>query len=354
MYARALVLCLALAPGMAGAQGYGGLGTEAGEYAAVTAPAGFAFPSDHGAHPAYRIEWWYLTANLDGEDGAEYGAQWTLFRIAIAPEPDGDGWTSNQTWMAHAAVTAAEEHRYAETYARGGIGQAGVTAEPFEAWIDDWRMAGTGAAGADALAAVAVTADGEGFSYDLRASAAPPPVPQGEGGYSSKAPEGQASYYYSQPFYEVEGTLTLEGREIAVSGQAWLDREWSSQPLTSDQEGWDWFAMHLAGGEKLMAYRFRRADGTATVAGTWISPDGTPEPLDGDAIRVTALDEAEVAGRELPVSWRVEVPGHGLSVDTAPLNAQSWMGTTFAYWEGPIRFTGTHEGRGYLEMTGYE
>jgi predicted secreted hydrolase len=29
------------------------------------------------------------------------------------------------------------------------------------------------------------------------------------------------------------------------------------------------------------------------------------------------------------------------------------MGGAFPYWEGPIRVTGSHSGRGYLEMTGY-
>jgi predicted secreted hydrolase len=353
MSARALIALLCAWPTLAAAQGYGGLGSDAEGFAEVAAPATLDFPRDHGAHPEFRVEWWYLTANLDGDDGAEYGAQWTLFRIALAPGLGGEGWASNQTWMAHAAVTGVATHHFAQTYARGGTGQAGVSLGPFTAWIDDWEMAGTQGAG-DALATLRVTADGEGFAYDLRAEAEPPPVPQGEAGFSLKAPEGQASYYYSQPFYAVKGTLEIDGRSVAVTGQAWLDREWSSQPLSGEQAGWDWFALHLPDGEKLMAYRFRRTDGTATLAGTWIAPDGTPEPLEGDAVRVTPLREAEVAGRTLPVAWRVEVPGHGLAVDTVPLNAQSWMGTTFAYWEGPIRFSGTHAGRGYLEMTGYE
>ena len=29
------------------------------------------------------------------------------------------------------------------------------------------------------------------------------------------------------------------------------------------------------------------------------------------------------------------------------------MGTSFPYWEGPISFSGSHAGVGYLEMTGY-
>ena len=55
----------------------------------------------------------------------------------------------------------------------------------------------------------------------------------------------------------------------------------------------------------------------------------------------------------MPVRWRIEIPDFGFAVDTEPLNARSWMGTAFPYWEGPIRFQGSHAGRGYLEMTGW-
>lgn len=346
-------LALLMWPGLAWAQGYAGLGTEAEGYAPVTAPAEIVFPRDHGAHPEFRIEWWYLTAALTGEDGRDYGVQWTLFRQAGTPGPEGEGWNSAQVWMGHAGLTTPEAHFYAERFARGGTGQAGVTLEPaFQAWIDDWALTGRDGPG-DALAELEVAAAGEDFAYALRAATDRPPVLQGEQGFSVKSDVGQASYYYSQPFYEVEGTLTVEGREIAVSGTGWLDREWSSQPLAEDQEGWDWFSLHLEDGARVMAYRLRHADGTAFPFGTWIATDGTPTPLGRDQIRLTPRGEAEVAGRRVPVEWRVEIPDFGLAVDTAPVNAQSWMGTTFPYWEGPIRVSGTHAGRGYLEMTGY-
>ena len=99
----------------------------------------FSFPADHGAHPDYRIEWWYLTANLNGPDGTPYGLQWTLFRSALAPGT-AEGFASPQIWFAHAAVTTPDDHFVAERFARGGIGQAGVDAEPFSAWIDEWQM----------------------------------------------------------------------------------------------------------------------------------------------------------------------------------------------------------------------
>jgi predicted secreted hydrolase len=346
------LLALLLTPGSGQAQGFAGLGTDAEGYARVTPPAALAFPRDHAPHPGFRIEWWYVTATLTGADGTPYGAQWTLFRQALSPGPADDGWESPELWMAHAAVTTPTEHHAAETFARGGIGQADVTLAPFRAWIDDWQMIGRDGQG-DALATLELRAGGDDFAYDLGLATAHAPVAQGDRGFSVKSERGQASYYYSQPFYEVTGTITLDGAPIPVTGQAWLDREWSSQPLDSDQEGWDWFALHLDGGEKLMLYRLRHATGPAFLAGTWIAADGTPTPLAPDEIVAEPRQIAEVAGREIPVGWHLEVPGRGLAVDTEALNAQSWMDTAYAYWEGPIRFSGSHSGRGYQELTGY-
>ncbi|MSU88333.1 iron ABC transporter permease [Rhodobacteraceae bacterium 2CG4] len=333
------------------AQGYAGLGTDAEGYGVVSPDYRLTFPRDHQPHPEFRIEWWYVTANLSGPDGAPLGLQWTLFRQAVRPpgDTDADGWASPQVWMGHAAVTTAREHRVAETFARGGVGQAGVTAGPFEAWIDDWAMT----AADDSLDRLRLRARGADFSYDLTLRAEGPLVPQGQDGYSVKSAAGQASHYYSQPFYSARGTVTLDGRGIDVSGRAWLDREWSSQPLTGAQTGWDWFALHLPDGAKLMAYRLRSADGSAYVPGTWIAADGTPTPLADGVLEIEPLAWHRAEGGEIPVRWRVRYPDRGLDLTVAALNPDSFMTTAFPYWEGPVSYTGTHRGEGYLEMTGY-
>lgn len=330
-------------------QGYAGLGSGGDAYAQVTPGRSFTFPQDHLAHPEFRIEWWYVTANLEAADGTPMGAQWTLFRQAGAPSDAGTGWQSAQVWMGHAAVTTPEAHHLAETFARGGIGQAGVSGPPFAAWIDDWAMQGTG----PGFEELRVTASGDAFSYDLTLTAQGPLVLQGDQGYSVKSDAGQASYYYSQPFFTVTGAVVMDGRSIEVTGRAWLDREWSSQPLTSTQTGWDWFALHLPGGEKLMAYQLRDDRGPVYVPGTWIAADGTPTPLLPGQIFLTPLQQTQVAGLEIPTHWQVRVPDRGIDLVTEPVNPQSYMRTAFPYWEGPIRFTGSHEGMGYLEMTGY-
>lgn len=355
MRRRAFIQGMALlaAAGPARAQGFAGLGGEAEGYASVVRGRALTFPADHGAHPQFRIEWWYVTANLRGEDGETYGAQWTLFRQAMAPGVEGQGWESRQLWMGHAAVTGARQHLFAERLARGGVGQAGVKAAPFHAFIDAWELRALEGAAAQTLAPLALHASSTDFRINLRLDAKQPVVLQGEGGYSEKSTRGQASYYYSQPFFTARGEIVLAGRRVAVTGQAWLDREWSSQPLAPDQKGWDWMSLHLASGDKMMLFRLRQDDGADYRSGNWIDADGTTHVLAASDIAMTPTAWTTIGAHVVPTSWTVAIASRGLTISITPLNAQSWMGTSIPYWEGPVRIEGSHSGVGYLEATGY-
>jgi predicted secreted hydrolase len=344
---------LALFGGKALAQGFAGLGETADGFAAVVPGKRFAFPADHGPHPEFRIEWWYVTANLRDSRGAAYGAQWTLFRQAARPGAALEGWANQQLWMGHAAVTRADTHRAGETFARGGVGQAGVEATPFQAFIDAWQMRGLDAFEDSKVAPLELKAQGADFSYAVRLDADRPLVLQGDAGYSRKSERGQASYYYSQPFFKVAGSMAIDDKPVDVTGLAWMDREWSSQPLAQDQTGWDWFSLHLNSGEKLMLYRLRERNGQSNLFGNFITPDGRSVEIAAVDNSITPIDFTDIEGRKVPTAWRVVIPAHGLRVETVPLNARSWMGTSFAYWEGPISFAGSHSGVGYLELTGY-
>lgn len=353
MNAKAVAVVLALLSDRALAQGFGGLGADAPGFATPQPETALVFPKDHGAHPDFRTEWWYLTANLKGADGASYGVQWTLFRHALEPNATREGWDDRNIWMAHAAATSATAHLFAQKLARGGVKQAGVEAAPFRAFIDNWTLISRDAAPDAGIKRLQVHARDKNFSFTLDLAADAPLALQGEGGFSRKSDAGQASHYYSQPFFKADGVLSINGREVKVAGRAWMDREWSSQPLAPDQKGWDWFSLHLSSGEKLMLFRLRSAAAAPFLSGNWIAPDGGASLLQRDDIVLEPLTTTAVAGRGLPTRWRVKVKSRGLDIETAPLNPQSWMGTSFPYWEGPIRFTGSQSGEGYLEMTGY-
>ena len=339
------------APGIARAQGFAGLGTHADGYAAVVPDVPLAFPRDHGPHPDFRIEWWYVTANLTDDDGADYGVQFTLFRQAARPPPQTTGWDSQQFWLGHAAVTSADAHLYAERLVRGGIGHGGAVAAPFSAWVDDWAFESV-RPDQPGWAPLSLRAHGEGFAYDLTLATEADPVPQGVGGYSRKSDRGQASYYFSQPYFAASGTLTLGGRTLSVTGRAWMDREWSSQPLAEDQSGWDWFSLHLSGGAKMMAFRLRQDDGSHYLSGNWIEA-GRSTPIPGEGLSLTPVAETDLGDRILPTTWTVRVPDRGVDVTVTPLNPRAWNGTDIGYWEGPVFVAGSHDGIGYLEMTGY-
>ncbi|HLF32468.1 MAG TPA: lipocalin-like domain-containing protein [Xanthomonadales bacterium] len=345
----------------------------AGDFAALArSTEGFAvarpgyemeFPRDHGPHSAYRIEWWYLSANLQDTSGRPYGVQWTLFRLAMqpseVPEPINP-WQGKQVYMAHIALSWPEGHAGFQRYARGGdhggLAQAGASAAPFSVWLDDWALQSTGMQ----WLPLEVRARQDNFAFQLSMDSQQPLILQGEAGFSQKHPDGSGSLYYSQPFLQATGSLTIDGEDIPVQGEAWLDREWSSHFLQPDQAGWDWFALHLESGEKLMLYRLRPLEGAFSQAlfqfGVLISPDGGKTPLKGSLIRFDPLRIERVADRELPVSWRIGLPEISREFQVRALIPGQWMNVDFAYWEGAVVVEGDNagsRGRGYLEMTGY-
>jgi predicted secreted hydrolase len=331
-------------------KGFAGMGDQALAFTPVVPGRVFSFPVDHAAHEGFRIEWWYVTANLKDQQGNEFGVQWTLFRSALKPVAEQAGWADQTIWLGHAAVTSSTVHHAAERYARGGVGQAGVQLAPFEAWIDDWRFASQAQ---DPLSDLQLSARNKDFAYQLHLTSSRPLVLQGDKGFSQKSEEGQASYYYSQPFFQASGTLQIDGQSYTVSGPAWLDREWSSQPLTANQTGWDWFSLHLDSGEHVMLYRMRQKDGAPYLTGTWIAADGHTQTLNSSQIQLNPQDTAKVAGRVMPVKWTISIPDKHLDITLDALNPNAWMNLRIPYWEGPVRISGSHPGRGYLEMTGY-
>ncbi|WP_226455187.1 lipocalin-like domain-containing protein [Pseudomonas sp. AF03-9] len=330
-------------------ESFAGLGSAAADFAQVVPGRVFSFPGDHGPHDGFRIEWWYVTANLKDAQGNEFGVQWTLFRNALKAGPTQPGWHDSTVWLGHAAVTSATRHYAAERYARGGVGQAGAQAVPFNAWIDDWDFASQPGA-ASPLADMRLKASGAQFAYDLHLTSSRPLVLQGDKGYSRKSDQGQASYYYSQPFFRASGSVSIDGHTYQVSGPAWLDREWSSQPLAAGQTGWDWFSLHLDSGEQLMLFRVRQQDGAGYLTGTWIDQQGQVQTLHNADIQLTPLATTTLDGRTIPTRWSLNIPGKQLDITPTALNPNAWMNLGIPYWEGPVQFDG---GVGYLEMTGY-
>jgi predicted secreted hydrolase len=358
-YGFALVLLLVQLAGLADDDTWQVLRGSAGEFAEVQSGARIEFPGDHAPHPQFRLEWWYITANLMDQQGRQWGLQWTLFRQALNARTDTVDWNSNQLWMAHAAVSSPQGHSFEQRFARGGIGQAGVNIDNgYEAWLDDWQWLSSSP---DMFPAELTFTVGE-QRLQMQLEAQNKWVLHGDQGYSRKSAMGQASYYYSQPSIKIQGIVSTPDEEVILSGIAWLDREWSSQALAPDQQGWDWFSLHLEDGSKVMVYQLRQDNGQHWLSGSWINAEGETLSLHAGDIKLVernrrSIDIDDKTSIELPLEWSIDLPGQNRKLYIKPLYDQQWMNTRFSYWEGVVLVeddSGASLGKGYMELTGYD
>lgn len=330
-------------------------------FARVTGPAPLVFPDDHGAHPDYRTEWWYFVGNLADEQGQEFGFQLTFFRSALDPEPPArsSDWATRQAWMGHFAITHITDasHRAVERYQRGALGLAGAQVRPVRIWMDNWQALSLTE---ETLFPLQLSAQDEQteIGLDLYLEALKPHVLQGDEGYSQKGEDpGNASRYYSFTRLGAAGEIRFADQTYQVSGSAWLDREWSTSALDSNQEGWDWFSLQLEDNREVMVYRLRRTDGSTAPqsAGIVVAPDGQSTVLGAADFTLTPLRywQSRETGSSYPVSWSLVIPEHDLELAIdARVDAQE-MPTTIRYWEGAVGVEGMASGVGYMELTGY-
>ncbi len=343
-------------------------GSETSGFARALAPRAFVFPRDHGPHPEYKHEWWYVTGNLEAEGERHFGFQLTFFRIGLAPHARaGDSaWGTSQVYMAHFALTdvAAERFYGRERFSRAGAGLAGASTDRFRVWLEDWSMEAPSAqsSGHEGIR-LKLRAGTDGAAIDLSAEATKPVVLQGERGLSRKSETaGNASYYYSVTRMRTTGVITVEGKRFCVRGLSWLDREWSTSALDRTQVGWDWFALQLDDGRDLMFYRLRRGDGTVDPLsrGTLVRADGATQMLAPQdlELEVSGYWQSPHTQVRYPNAWRLALPAERLSLRLTPYLADQELRLSVRYWEGAVRISGTSDGRtlngsGYVELTGY-
>jgi predicted secreted hydrolase len=325
--------------------------------APVTANQPLVFPRDYGSHPQFRTEWWYVTGWLSTGHGEPLGFQITFFRSKTAvDENNPSSFTPRQLLIAHCAISDPKHGRLwqDQRIRRAGLGLAEAATDDTHVWIDGWTLQRKSEA-------YSAKIDAEDFSFDLSLVETQAALLNGASGVSRKGPLATAaSYYYSLPHLRVTGSIERQGSRTPVTGEAWLDHEWSSEYLDPQAVGWDWIGVNLSDGGALMAFRIRGAHGEQRWAG------GTLRGSDG---HVQILEPTEVEFRPArrwtsprtqityPVQWRVRAGTREFELE--PLlddqENDTRLSTGAIYWEGAVRVSEQHQlvGRGYLELTGY-
>jgi predicted secreted hydrolase len=314
------------------------------------------FPRDHGSHPQFSTEWWYVTGWLQDDTGTRRGFQITFFRSRNAgADVNPSQFAAKQLMFAHAAIADGAQGRLlrAERSARAGFDLAIASEQTLEVLIDRWSLR---TRGDRYIAAV----ESDEFVLQLELIATQPTLLQGEQGFSRKgADKGAASYYYSLPHLKVAGSLSLEGKVRSVVGQAWFDHEWSNAYVDPNAVGWDWTGINLEDGGALMSFRMRDQSGFATFAGGTLRAGShrvyAPEEIHWLALRKWRSPRTGVT---YPVAWRIRMGTKEIVLrplmDDQENDARGSVG--MLYWEGAVEAldaTGRIVGRGYLELTGY-
>jgi predicted secreted hydrolase len=350
------------------------------EYPPVTMGALLKFPRDYGAHPSYRTEWWYVTGWLQTDAGASLGFQLTFFRSRPAlDDANPSHFAPRQLLFANVALSDPRVGRlqHDQRAARSGFALAEASESDTDVHIDDWSIRRE----ADGHYRLEIDAHGFAFAFTLQPTQTT--LVNGEAGYSRKGPRpSEASYYYSEPWLSVDGTLkrsaTSGGEREHVRGRAWLDHEWSSALLAPEAIGWDWVGIDLDDGGALMAFRIRdKSNNKFWAGGTRRTADGKTFALAPHSVDFTPLSwwRSPHTDARYPIAMRVDAGD--LHLTLVPLmedqEFDSRASTGAIYWEGAVTALGsaTNEsvtsasaasgagggekalGRGYLELTGY-
>ena len=339
------------------------LSNDATGFARAYKPQAFLFPNDHGPHNQFRSEWWYFTGNLKNPQGRQFGYELTFFRFALKPDlPESkSAWRSNQMYMAHLTLTDVEANRFYtdERFSRAGNDLAGASNKSYQVWLYDWSAKTEG----EIDFPLRLHANSNGFAIDLLLTSPKGYVRQGDQGLSQKSPEpGNASYYYSYPRLETNGTVSVGGKPFSVTGTSWMDREWSTSALSNEQSGWDWFSLQLSDNTELMFYQLRRKDGQhdRNSSGSYITADNSKIALKDLDATITPLDSWKSPHSQItyPSRWRLSVPSQALELEIVPLINDQELNVSYRYWEGAVKVTGTKQGKpisgqGYVELAGY-
>ena len=333
-------------------------GVGAAEFPIVVRGQSLVFPRDHGSHPDYRNEWWYITGVVRDSNSRELGLQVTFFRNRPGvAEESASRFAPRQLIFAHAAIADAEHGRlrHDQRTERAAFELAGAELATTRAWVRDWSLA---LAAPDTYTARIAARD---FAIDATFRAKDMPLLQGDNGYSRKGPAPEhASYYYSRPQLDVAATLLVEGRRRVVTGRAWLDHEWSSAYMAAGAVGWDWIGINLDDGGALMAFRMRDSGGGTVWAGATLrEASGATEKFEARSVRFTPRRTWTSPRTSIRYAVQFDVTVGGIDYAIVPMmddqELDSLASTGTVYWEGVVTLLrdGRPIGRGYLELTGY-
>ncbi|TVP52661.1 MAG: carotenoid 1,2-hydratase, partial [Halomonadaceae bacterium] len=86
---------------------------------------------------------------------------------------------------------------------------------------------------------------------------------------------------------------------------------------------------------------------------SWITPERDVQGLGPGELTIDPVSWRETPRGRVPVGWEIRIPGQNVALTVAAPPGDYWNLGQFPYWESPVEVSGSHQGRGYMELTGY-
>lgn len=339
------------------------LGQDAAGFARTDQPWSFHFPDDHGAHPAFRSEFWLFSGQLATPQGRRFGFQLGFFRLALTPQPPvgPSAWATNQLYRAHLAISdVAGEHFHAfERYSRAALGLSGASTAPVRVWLEDWAVEVPTDRG-DSPTFQLRAAEG-GVQLELTLHALKPSVLD-EGDAPPDDGAARLFHFYLISRLDAAGTLRLGTETFRVTGLAWLDRAWGAVPVGQGQLALNRFLLPLSDGRELLCLQLQRRDASAPPLTTalLVERDGSTRRFERRQVMLAATKTwaSPDDGTPYPAGWQLQIPDAPLDLELEPVLADQELRLSRRYWGGMVQVRGEAGGqplRGYgqVELSGY-
>ncbi len=307
------------------------------------------FPQDESEHN-HIVEWWYFNGNLEDNRGNSYAFMNTMFKADIKriklPVISEFPLPVRNLFFTHSMVSDIKRMKCYPNISYVLKPDTNNFKKPMLfAKYGDCVMEKMG--------------DSEyrlkSSTLNLRMKSMKRPLLTGGRGFF-RLPGPRYTYYYSLTDLRTNGTININGRNIKVSGKSWMDHQWANVAYKRDK--WTWFSIQLDNGTDILCFEYGRRkkyrmacimnkkEKQENVSRLVLIPTGTT----WTSPRTKAT---------YPLSWHIEIPGKGISLDVEPLvREQEMLFGVVNYWEGPLAVQGRIgnkkvKGRGFLELIGY-
>ncbi|WP_136480601.1 lipocalin-like domain-containing protein [Cognatitamlana onchidii] len=205
-----------------------------------------SFPLDEGRHATESLEWWYVSGHITTTTNKAYSFMLAYFYRPTSVFPfNFDGFrvlnvTDEETGTFYQDTKALNYNILSEL----GLD---IEADLFLGGNEFWRNKKDGGTTIPFEYELSAASSEVSISLEL-VTVKRPLIVGGDGLFDQGA--SSYTYYYSQTENSVSGSLTVNGETEAVTGEAWIDRQYGTfNPFTG--EDYEWFSIKLDNGTDL-------------------------------------------------------------------------------------------------------